>query len=82
MMKEEFEKATGQRISQEDYEVVETVYMYYPGFEKKEQVYALWQGQGMVVFTDLYPRAQAIQEIDLQVSLLKSKRERLHTEKI
>lgn len=71
MMKHEFEKLIGKEVSQEVYDKVETVYMNYPGISDKQQIVDLYKQFGMVIITDLLPRAKEIQDREVKIHQLK-----------
>lgn len=78
MMKHEFEKLAGISIplSQSEYDVIETVYMYYPGIHHvkgKEQVAELYKVFGMRIFEDMLKRAETIANIQNKIIDYKKK---------
>lgn len=73
MMKPEFETLIGREISDEEWYIVETVYMHYPNMTKNKIV-QLYAEFGMVIFKDLYPRAQKIKDIDNEIYELQAKK--------
>ncbi|MDI3480819.1 MAG: hypothetical protein PWQ97_474 [Tepidanaerobacteraceae bacterium] len=65
MMKNEFEQRIEEEISEEDFQIVETVYNNYPIQEgagrNEKDVYAdLYKLFGVKIFYDMYPRAKKI----------------------
>lgn len=61
MIKEEFQEMIGQIISDQDYEIIDTVYNFHPtvnGVSGKEEVAELYKSFGMDIFYDLFPRAK------------------------
>lgn len=74
MMRHEFEQRIGGEISQEDYEVIETVYIYYPtqtGVVGDKDFYAgLYKTLGMRAFRDMYPLARQIADIEDEIRTL------------
>ncbi len=67
MTKGEFEALTKARLNDEDYAIVEKVYAFYPGIpdvEGKKVVAQLFHQFGMIIFLDMYERAQKIAEIE------------------
>ena len=70
MLKSELETAMERPFADEVYELINTVYMYYPGIEDKQQVYALLQQFGMTLFNDLYPRAKRLAELSDKIHKL------------
>lgn len=79
MMKDEFEKGVGQKISTEEYGIIETVYTYYPAFGDKEQVYRLFRQFGMALFYDLTRRAETVKVIEEELRQLQVKHSGLLT---
>jgi hypothetical protein len=71
MMKHEFEELTGLSVSAEDYIIIETVYMYYPGIETKTDIVTLFK-LGMTAIKDLYPRADKIAKHEQEISRLQN----------
>jgi len=76
MMKPEFEGLIKSEISNEDYQKVETVYMWYPGIESKNQMAELYE-IGMALLNDLLPRAKKIMDTEREVRELTNKLEEL-----
>lgn len=71
-MKQEFERIAGISIplDQSEYEVIETVYVYYPGIHHvkgKEQVAELYKTFGMRIFEDMLKRAETIESIQNKI---------------
>ena len=74
MQKQEFEKMSGATLSEEDYEVIEIVYVYYPHIsetEGKTQVSDLYRMFGMAIFHDMYQRAALIRAKEGQIDDLR-----------
>ena len=72
MMKHEFEKLANISIqlTQSEYEVIETVYSYYPGIHHvkgKEQVAELYKTFGLRIFEDMLKRAETIESIQNKI---------------
>lgn len=66
MMKEEFESLIGSGISEEDYAVVERVYMFHPAISEtdgKEEVSELYKKFGMAIFMDMLQRAEMAESL-------------------
>ena len=76
MMKQELENIIAGEISDKDYQKIETVYMWYPGIESKNQIAELYK-VGMALIDDLLPRAKEIMKTDREVNELKRKLEEL-----
>lgn len=87
MMKTEFEDLIHGSVTDEEYELIETVYMWHPAIRTtsgKEEVAELYLSFGMVIFKDMYARAMKLKEIDEEIRSLNrakdsliAKRERL-----
>ena len=61
MRKEEFEKRAGQPVSDADYRIIDKVYQYHPAVSEssgKDEVAELYKSFGMVIFYDMFPRAE------------------------
>ena len=72
MMKQEFEKLANISIqlAQSEYEVIETVYTYYPSIHHtkgKEQVAELYKTFGLRIFEDMLKRAETIESIQNKI---------------
>lgn len=87
-MKSEFENLIGKEISQQDYEKIELVYMYYPQIKDKEHIARLYQEFGMAIIEDMIPRARQIKELEdkiyefeLVIQGIKEEIKRLRNEK-
>ena len=87
MMKTEFEDLIHGVVTDEEYELIETVYMWHPAIRNtsgKEEVAELYKSFGIIIFKDMYPRAMKLKEIDEEIRSLNrakdsliAKRERL-----
>ena len=78
MMIQEFEKLANISIplDQCEYEVIETVYGFYPGIHHvkgKEQVAELYKTFGLRIFEDMLKRAEAIRDIEDEIIQCKKK---------
>lgn len=70
MMKQEFERMVETEVSDEAYDMIETVYMNYPGITEKEQVVEMYKRHGIVIFIDLYHRAKNISNTQIHIRAL------------
>lgn len=70
MLKQEFESMLGESVDQKDYEKIETVYMWYPNIDDKDDIVRLYGIGGMVLIMDLLPRAEEIKNIEDQIQRL------------
>lgn len=69
MMKEEFEKFVGETVSNEDYNVIETVYIWHPSISEvsgKDQISSIYRQFGMPVINDMLETAMYAKELDAQ----------------
>lgn len=69
MMKEEFEKIVGETVSNEDYNVIETVYIWHPSISEvsgKNQISSIYRQFGMPVIHDMLETAMYAKELDAQ----------------
>ncbi|KKL28100.1 hypothetical protein LCGC14_2378570 [marine sediment metagenome] len=67
MTRNEFEKKIESKISEMDYEIIEKVYLYYPGIDNAEgkvQVADLYSQFGMNIFHDMHKRAIDMERIE------------------
>lgn len=78
MMQHEFEALADTKVNRENYERIETVYMYYPGIETKEQIVALYK-MGMMAIHDLLPRAEELKKIESEINTLQLRAKQLET---
>jgi len=78
-MKNEFERLIGEEITDEEYEVVETVYMYYSEKLTKHDIAKLWRMDKKII-EDMYPRAAKIKTLYEQITSLKAKIKELEEE--
>lgn len=72
MMKHEFEALAGVVVSQEDYNIIERVYTFYPKISHKLDVVKLYNQFGMVIFRDLLTRAERLAELEFERQRLKT----------
>ena len=63
MLQNEFEERIGQSVSWKDYQIVDTVYSWYPEDMSKDQMAELWKIGGMRLIKDLYPTAARMMEL-------------------
>lgn len=73
MMKNEFEDLIHGSVTDEEYELIETVYMWHPAIRNtsgKEEVAELYKSFGIVIFYDMYPRAKKAKEIEENIRVL------------
>ena len=71
MLKSELETAIGRSFSEDEYNLINTVYMYYPGIDDKKTVYTMYFQCGFVIFNDLYPRARRLADLEMDISKLR-----------
>lgn len=73
MTKSEFEYLIHGSVTDEEYELIETIYMWHPAIRNtsgKEEVAELYKSFGIVIFYDMYPRAMKLKEIDEEIRSL------------
>lgn len=64
MMKSEFENLLDRQVTEEQYNRIETVYMYYPGINNKEQIAQLYKIGGNPLINDMMERALKVKELE------------------
>lgn len=80
MTKSEFEYLIHGSVTDEEYQLIEEVYMYHPAIRTasgKEEVAELYKSFGIVIFYDMYPRAQKAKEIEEHIRLIDKTRAEL-----
>ncbi|MCM1120082.1 MAG: hypothetical protein NC543_12080 [bacterium] len=80
MVKEEFQDMIGQIISDQDYEIINTVYNFHPSVNEvsgKEEVAELYKSFGLAIFYDLLPRAERNCELERQLHRAQEKVEHI-----
>ncbi len=73
MMKNEFEEMIGRSVTDEEYQLIEEVYMWHPAIRNasgKEEVAELYKSFGIVIFYDMYPRAKKAKDIEEHIQLI------------
>ena len=74
MTKSEFEEMIGGSVMDEEYQLIEEVYMWHPAIRNtsgKEEVAELYKSFGIVIFYDMYPRAKKAKDIEDNIRELK-----------
>lgn len=87
MKKEEFQEMIGQIITDREYEIIETVYMYHPSFDPESggdirELVRLSDVFGMTIFCDMYPRAEKYKELEDQLHHAQAEVDRLKDEMV
>lgn len=80
MMKNEFEEMIGRSVTDEEYQLIEEVYLWHPAIRSasgKEEVAELYKSFGIVIFYDMYPRAKKAKDIEKNIRMLDKTREKL-----
>ncbi len=81
MTKSELEYLIHGSVTDEEYELIETVYMWHPAirntFGKEEVAAELYKSFGIVIFYDMYPRAKKAKEIEVNIQMLDKTRAEL-----
>lgn len=83
MSKEEFRDMVGLEVSEEDYAIIEKVYLFHPAVNEvsgKEEVAELYKSYGMVVFYDMLPRAERNRELERQLRQAQAEADRIKQE--
>jgi len=83
MQKHEFEEKIGMKVSDNDYEVIETVYTYHPSINDvngKNQIVDLYANYGMRVIRDMLPTAEKAAVIENKISILTTQLEEARKE--
>lgn len=84
MTKSEFEDLIHGSVTDEEYELIETVYMWHPAISNtsgKEEVAELYLRLGLVIFKDMYTRAMKLKEIDEEIRSLNRAKDSLVAER-
>lgn len=61
------ERYAERRLTDSDYSIIETVYMFYPGITTKDAIAELYYRFGMVLIKDMLPRAEKVRDLEIQV---------------
>lgn len=84
MTKSEFEILIDGTVTDEEYELIETVYMWHPAIRNasgKEEVAELYKSFGLMIFKNMYPRAVKLKEINEEIRSLNRAKDRLAMER-
>ncbi len=84
MTKSEFEDLGHGSVTDEEYELIETIYMWYPAIRNtsgKEEVAELYLSFGIIIFKDMFQRAMKLKEIDGEIRSLNWTKDRLIAER-
>lgn len=84
MTKSEFENLIHGYVTDEEYELIETVYMWYPAIRNtsgKEEVAELYISFGLIIFKDMFRRAMKLKEIDEEIRSLNRAKDSLVAER-
>lgn len=68
MMQEEFERMVGAGVSEKEYRIIDTVYMYHPADMNKEDIAGLFRMGGIALINDLLPAAEAMQALEVELA--------------
>lgn len=69
MMKSEFDNLLGRTSPADDYKIIEFVYTYHPCNFDKKAVAKLYNEFGLVIFKDLYDRANAARDLEEKINV-------------
>lgn len=70
MMKHEFEERLGKAVSDDDYKVIEYIYMYHPVIDNvkgKQQIADLYRIGGMGLMSDMLHTAKAAERLERRI---------------
>lgn len=84
MQKQEFEERIERTVTDEQYKVIEEVYMWHPSIRNtsgKDEVAELYKSFGMTIFHDMLPRASWMQSLSSSGRTGWSLRQRLRERK-
>lgn len=85
MRKEEFEDLIGQALSDGDYEIIETVYLYHPAIRDTsgvEELAEMHKSFGMTIFCDMNSRVKRYQDLVDQLCYTQAEADRINEEMI
>lgn len=74
MLKEEFEALTGEKITPEAYQTIETVYMYHPLFSSsetnmpKQRIANVYKAGGMPLISEMRPTALKFKALEEELN--------------
>ena len=83
MLKEEFEVRTDRAFSDEDYRIIEFVYMYHPAFNEvyaKDAIADLFTAYGMRIIYDMVPAAKKGKILEEKIQVCSQELSKLRTE--
>lgn len=83
MQKQEFEERIERTVTEEQYKIIETVYMWHPSIRNtsgKDEVAELFKSFGMAIFHDMLPRAKKAQELDERLRAAQREVDRIQEE--
>lgn len=75
MMKKEFERLTGKKVSDEEYGTIEYVYTWHPAISETEgndQITRLYTDYGMTVIEDMVERAGKMEKLEEELRVANS----------
>ena len=84
MMQAEFEDLIQERITPDDYRIIETVYNYHPAlneFGAKQRIADIYHEYGMGLILDMYPTAAKMRNYEQKINLLRSQLRELEEER-
>lgn len=55
------------RISVENFDIIQKVYMYHPSIDNKEDIVKAYELGGMILIKDMLPRAEKIEELERKI---------------
>ena len=83
MLKYEFEKILGKNVGDEEYKLIEYIYMYHPlipEVDGKKKIVEYYKLGGMTLMYDMKPTADKAKEHEIKIQKLKFEIQRLREE--
>lgn len=68
MMKHEFDSRVKKSTTQEQYDIIEEVYLHHPAITDKDEIADLYNKFGMAIILDMHPRALQAMEIERRIA--------------
>ena len=84
MNKQEFEQRIGKEVPDQDYKIIEKVYVWHPAISNvdvKDQIAAIYQAGGMLVIRNMEETADIMINLDKEESAIRAAMEKLNERK-
>lgn len=82
MEKRKFEQMVNTSISNENYNIINTVSQFHPVISDNEEVVELYKNFGMLIFFDMFPRAEMCRKVEEQYRHEKEQVKRLEETRV